>query len=212
MFPLKAPIQPWGRRLGSYMIIRRCDIQPHSSDVDPQEGRLQRKSSPGEDWKLKLLLRPRNETFQVRLANTSNWVDVRYNVRGTLSEQRIKEKPETDLKNNRIWSNNHASCAPINISEKNGNNDAGSEHTRTFHLRSRSLAREAPPCDREPTEGAAQRSMLLPSVNAPGYSATRGSLHCSRHVLGSAVARLSRPERGSEAPLRFCPCSYPCGS
>jgi hypothetical protein len=133
------------------------------------------------------------------------------NVRGTQSEQRTKENPETDLKNNHIWSNNHASCAPINASEK-GNNDAESEHPRTFHLRSRSRARAVPQCDREPTAGVAQRSMLLPFANAPGYSAVRGSLHRSRHVLGSAVARLSRPERGSEALLRFCPCSYLCGS
>ena len=47
---------------------------PHTSDTDPQE---RQRSSPGENWKLKVLLRPRNETFQIRLANSSNRVDVR---------------------------------------------------------------------------------------------------------------------------------------
>jgi hypothetical protein len=35
-------------------------------------------SSPGENRKLKVLLRPPDETFQVCLANPSNRVDIRY--------------------------------------------------------------------------------------------------------------------------------------
>jgi hypothetical protein len=50
----------------------------HTSDVDPRQGRQRIKSSPGENWKLEFLLCPRNEAFQVRFANTSNRVDVRY--------------------------------------------------------------------------------------------------------------------------------------
>jgi hypothetical protein len=191
--------------------MRRCDIQPHTLPT-----LIHKKSESGESphrerigsWKFSCAHAMKR--FRSALLIPPIGLTSAINVRSTPSKQRTKENPETDRKNNRIWSNNRVSCAPINASEKG--NDAESEHTRTFHLRSRSPARATPPCDREPTAGAAQRSMLLPFANAPGYSATRGSLHRSRHVLGSAVARLSRPERASEAPLRFCPCSYPCGS
>ena len=52
---------------------RRCDIQLHTSHTYNKA-----ESSPGENWELKVLLRPSNETFQVRLANPSNRIDVRY--------------------------------------------------------------------------------------------------------------------------------------
>lgn len=77
---------------------------------------MQREHSlPGENWKLKVLLCPCKETFQVRLANPPNRVDVGcQNVRGkhTIGFNTLKKKPKTDLKNSRIWSNTHASCAP----------------------------------------------------------------------------------------------------
>jgi hypothetical protein len=79
------------------------------------------------------------------------------NVRGTPSEQRTKETPETDLKNNRIWSNNHASCVPFTHQKKGTTTRRASTHAPFIHIR-------APEHEQSPSATANPRQELRKEV------------------------------------------------
>ena len=80
------------------------------------------------------------------------------NVRGTPSEQRIKGNPETDLKNNHIWSNNHASCAPIKRIKK------GKQTTQRASARAPFVYVRAPQHEQPPSATANPRQELRKEV------------------------------------------------
>jgi hypothetical protein len=82
-----------GRGNGSQKATRSyidATIQPSILPTLIHKKKVGENSSPGEHWKLKVLLRPSKETFQVRLANPPNRVDVRCktSVLKTRSEQK----------------------------------------------------------------------------------------------------------------------------